>query len=247
MQLAFRHKPKHQTHEAHSDNLCRLLAPSIVGICLCVVCLFSMSWAWFTSNVSAQTAAITTPTYSLTYTANGSDAPETLDFKTANQVTMADTSCVISLTAQGTTGATGYCLVEVNGATYYTQNISVSNSYTFTVNANQGTAITITPKWGTRASAQGNIIENNGTIGEAVAAQNLSEDTSVDNAAEANNETQEVQPSIEPSSVDSSSTEVPSSEVPLTNSDDSTEPASNDEVAGNTEQPSQTASTDSAE
>ena len=56
---------------------------------------------------------------------------------------------MIKLKATGTAGATGYCRVKVGNETYYTEQIFVDDTFTFTVNASAGTKIILTPKWGT--------------------------------------------------------------------------------------------------
>ena len=58
---------------------------------------------------------------------------------------------MITLKANGTAGATGYCSIKIGDETYYTEQISVNGTseFTFTVNAAADTTITLTPKWGT--------------------------------------------------------------------------------------------------
>ena len=56
---------------------------------------------------------------------------------------------MIKLKATGTAGATGYCSIKVGNETYYTEQIFVDDTFTFTVNASAGTNIILTPKWGT--------------------------------------------------------------------------------------------------
>lgn len=44
---------KRMQKEKHSDNIVHILAPSVLGLCICAVCLCGMSWAWFTASTAA--------------------------------------------------------------------------------------------------------------------------------------------------------------------------------------------------
>ena len=146
----FFHRAKHATKEKRSDGLMHILAPSMLAICICAICLCCVSWAWFTASTSTGTTAIQSSSYKLSYQI-GSDTAELAEVKT---VTVPESgSCKITLSATGTAGATGYCSVKVGNDTYYTEQIFVNDTFTFTVNAVAGTQITLTPKWGTYSHA----------------------------------------------------------------------------------------------
>lgn len=98
------------------------------------------------ASTSTGTTAIQSSSYKLSYQI-GSDTAELAEVKT---VTVPESgSCKITLSATGTAGATGYCRVKVGNETYYTEQIFVDDTFTFTVNAAAGTKIILTPKWGT--------------------------------------------------------------------------------------------------
>ena len=100
----FFHRAKHATKEKRSDGLMHILAPSMLAICICAVCLCGASWAWFTASTSTGTAQIQSSSYKLSYQI-GSDTAELAEVKT---VTVPESgSCKITLSAAGTTGATG--------------------------------------------------------------------------------------------------------------------------------------------
>ena len=144
----FFHKPKHATKEKRSDGLMHILAPSMLAICICAICLCGASWAWFTASTSTGTTAIQSSSYKLSYQVNEDTA--TTELAEVKTVTVPESgSCKITLSANGTAGATGYCSITVGSETYYTEQISVDGIFTFTVNAAKGTEITLTPKWGT--------------------------------------------------------------------------------------------------
>lgn len=144
----FFHRPKHAKIEDRSDGIFHILAPSLIGICLCAVFLCGASWAWFTAGTTAGTTEIQSSSYKLLYQVN-EDTDTTELAEAGTSYTLTANVCVIKLKATGTAGATGYCRVKVGNETYYTEQIFVDDTFTFTVNASAGTKIILTPKWGT--------------------------------------------------------------------------------------------------
>ena len=148
----FFHRAKHATKEKRSDGLMHILAPSMLAICICAICLCGASWAWFTASTSTGTAAIQSSSYKLLYQV-GEDATATELAEAGTAYTLTSDTTVITLKANGTAGATGYCSITVGSETYYTEQIFVDGTFSFTVNAVTGTEITLTPKWGTYSHA----------------------------------------------------------------------------------------------
>lgn len=144
----FFHRAKHATKEKRSDGLMHILAPSMLAICICAICLCGASWAWFTASTSTGTAAIQSSSYKLSYQV-GEDATATELAEAGTAYTLPSDTTVITLKANGTAGATGYCSITVGSETYYTEQIFVDGTFTFTVNAAANTQIILTPKWGT--------------------------------------------------------------------------------------------------
>ena len=144
----FFHRAKHATKEKRSDGLMHILAPSMLAICICAICLCGVSWAWFTASTSTGTTAIQSSSYKLLYqVSEDADPTELAEVKTVSVPESG--SCKITLSATGTAGATGYCSIKIGDETYYTEQISVDDTFSFTVNAAAGTQILLTPKWGT--------------------------------------------------------------------------------------------------
>lgn len=146
----FFHRAKHATKEKRSDGLMHILAPSMLAICICAICLCGVSWAWFTASTSTGTTQIQSSSYKLLYQV-GEDATATELAEAGTAYTLTSDTTVITLKANGTAGATGYCSITVGSETYYTEQIFVDGTFTFTVNAAAGTEITLTPKWGSCA------------------------------------------------------------------------------------------------
>ncbi len=140
-------REKHAAKKKRSDGLMHILAPSMLAICICAICLCGASWAWFTASTSTGTTAIQSSSYKLSYQVNEGTAATELT-EADNTYTLTADTAVITLKATGTAGATGYCSIKIGDETYYTEQIFVDGTFTFTVNAAAGTTITLTPKWG---------------------------------------------------------------------------------------------------
>lgn len=150
----FFHRAKHAKKEKRSDGLMHILAPSMLAICICAICLCGVSWAWFTASTSTGTTQIQSSSYKLLYQVD-EDATATELAEAGTAYTLTSDTTVITLKANGTAGATGYCSIKIGDETYYTEQIFVNNTsgFTFTVKAVTGTEITLTPKWGTYSRA----------------------------------------------------------------------------------------------
>lgn len=148
----FFHRAKHAAKKKRSDGLMHILAPSMLAICICAICLCGVSWAWFTASTSTGTTQIQSSSYKLLYQVD-EDATATELAEAGTAYTLTSDTTVITLKANGTAGATGYCSITVGSKTYYTEQIFVDGTFSFAVNAVTGTEITLTPKWGTCSHA----------------------------------------------------------------------------------------------
>ena len=150
----FFHRAKHAAKEKRSDGLMHILAPSMLAICICAICLCGASWAWFTASTSTGTAQIQSSSYKLSYQV-GEDTAATELAEAGTAYTLTSDTTVITLKANGTAGATGYCSIKIGDETYCTEQIFVNDTseFTFTVSAAADTTITLTPKWGTYSHA----------------------------------------------------------------------------------------------
>lgn len=133
--------------QPHGDGLARILAPSVLAICVCTLCLCGTTWAWFTATASTAATVIQAATYTVDVSAGENEpvkiAPEsgttTVTFTAAGEYT-------VTLTPSGT-ASTGYCKISYAGASYYTEQLP-SGSLHFTVNADANSELTVTPQWG---------------------------------------------------------------------------------------------------
>ena len=145
------HRPRH-AEKKRSDGLSHLLAPSVIGACICAVCLCGASWAWFTASSSAGTAKIQAASYTVSVTAiqGESPLPPTPAENGASIFTLeADKEYTIEITPTGN-ATTGYCKVNFENKDYYTAQLP-SGTLLFTVYASNNGKLTVTPEWGTCA------------------------------------------------------------------------------------------------
>lgn len=157
-------KPNRDDNKEYCRGIYRILAPSIVGIGICTVCLCGASWAWFNASVGSTMQTIKTPTYqfeSIIVKSNESAL-------TANDgvyTLAADTEYTVEIKTTGTAGATGYCTLVINdSAKRHTAQISAGDTFSFTIKANnEAASIKLTGNWGT-SSDEGERIAKSGAI-----------------------------------------------------------------------------------
>ena len=149
----FFYRKKREAGCERKDSIMHILAPSMLGICICAICLCGASWAWFTASTGSSMQAITTPQYGLSVTVTG-DANEingTSSDEGTKYTLTGGTTYTVTLSATGTERATGYCVVRIDGTTYYSEQIFAVSEFTFTVEAGKDCEMTITTNWGTCA------------------------------------------------------------------------------------------------
>lgn len=180
MQLYHRlyHHPKH-AEKKRSDGLSHLLAPSIIGACICTVCLCGASWAWFTASTSTGIAKIQSAAYTVSVAATQGDTAVTPieEIGTICVPLTSGNAYAIIITPTGT-ATSGYCKVNFEDKDYYTVQCT-SGTFIVTVYASEDGTLTVTPEWGTCAvTNEDTIIQNGGEIGTKAARPNTPADTS---------------------------------------------------------------------
>ncbi len=144
----FFHQPKRIEKETRKDGVFHILAPSLTALCLCAVCLCGASWAWFTASSGVGAAKVQAATYAvkIEYKTDTGDWQ-----KYADPISLVGgKTYTLSITPTGT-ATNGYCTVEIGDKTYQTNQIpkGSSSAFSFTVQANEGATLSITPQWGT--------------------------------------------------------------------------------------------------
>lgn len=162
---------KRMQKEKHSDNIVHILAPSVLGLCICAVCLCGMSWAWFTASTAASATTIRSATLQiedvklgekkLTSDGNGrytiteqlTENSNTLRFKATDSSTATKGFCKISIKI-GDSAETPYYTEDIADKTAHTVTITVNNI------SNENVTITVEPIWGSLPEG----IDPNGSI-----------------------------------------------------------------------------------
>ena len=147
---------KRMQKEKHSDNIVHILAPSVLGLCICAVCLCGMSWAWFTASTAASATTIRSATLQiekvklddreLTSDGNGgytiteqlTEGRYTLSFKATENSTATEGFCKISIKI-GNSAETSYDTVDIADKNAHIVPINVNNI------SNEDVTITVEP------------------------------------------------------------------------------------------------------
>ncbi len=156
------YRPKHMADVNGDSGIYRSLGSSVVGMALCAACLCGTSWAWFTASASTEVQAIQAASYAVDVTATGANDVKSTD----GGVTVSGTGTysVTIKPSDDSTASTGYCCVKFGDVDYYTQQLD-AGGITFTVNSDEGQALTITSQWGTYSGEAS--LKDNGVLGES--------------------------------------------------------------------------------
>ena len=163
---------KRMQKEKHSDNIVHILAPSVLGLCICAVCLCGMSWAWFTASTAASATTIRSATLQIEevkldnkeLTSDGNGRYTITERLTKNS------SYALSFKAtKNSTATKGFCKISIKigdsaETSYYTEDIADKKAHTVTITVNniskEGVTITVEPIWGSLPEG----IKPNGSI-----------------------------------------------------------------------------------
>ena len=150
---------KRMQKEKHSDNIVHILAPSVLGLCICAVCLCGMSWAWFTASTAASATTIRSATLRIEEVKRG-DKKLTSDGNGRYTITQKLTEGSYTLSFKATENSTatkGFCKISIKigdsaETSYDTGDIADKNTHTVTItvnnNSNENITITVEPIWG---------------------------------------------------------------------------------------------------
>ena len=164
---------KRMQKEKHSDNIVHILAPSVLGLCICAVCLCGMSWAWFTASTAASATTIRSATLQIEEVKlDGKEL--TSDGKGRYTITeqLTENSYALSFKATDSSTATkGFCKISIKigdsaETSYDTEDIADKNTHTVTItvnnNFNENITITVEPIWGQNMKSTTNEIKVTG-------------------------------------------------------------------------------------
>lgn len=142
--------------EEKPASLTALLMPSLLGVAICLVCLCSLTWAWFTATQNSGVQPIQSATATVTASLNGTVLGE---LPIEEGMTGTGT---LTLHMDGS-AQYAYVLIKVGGTEYHTDYLT-ADGYTITVNES-GAALTLC--WGKQDSLPGTAVGDGGSIGTA--------------------------------------------------------------------------------
>lgn len=148
------------------ENIMQLLMPSILGMLICMVCLAGATWAWFTATTTVSAPAVSAAYFDVTTVITPEASVTDDDENEVRTYTIEKNKpYTVTLTATGNASIGGYCVVRVDGDTYYTGHMKLGDNLSFSVCSSAG-SIEIIPYWGTPSSDSNNKITNHTQIGK---------------------------------------------------------------------------------
>lgn len=140
-----------------SNYILHILAPSVLAIVVCTVCLCGASWAWFTASITTGTARLQSASYTVSVKILQGEVE--IPAKSENNGVFQfdiEAGSVYDITVTPTgTAASGYCKLKFENSEYYTGQL-IGSPILFKATADQSGVLTFMPEWGTCAVADEN-------------------------------------------------------------------------------------------
>lgn len=145
--------------EEKPASLTALLMPSLLGVAICLVCLCSLTWAWFTATQNSGVQPIQSATATVTAKLNDTALGE---LKVGEPCNLYGTGTLTLHMAGDAQYA--YVVIKVGDTEYHTDYLTANKDYTITVNES---GATLTLCWGKQDSLPGTAVGDGGSIGTA--------------------------------------------------------------------------------
>lgn len=161
--------------EEKPASLTALLMPSLLGVAICLVCLCSLTWAWFTATQNSGVQPIQSATATVTASLNDTALGE---LKVGEPCSLNGTG-TLTLHMDGS-AQYAYVLIKVGGTEYRTGYLSATEDYTITVNES---GATLTLCWGKQDNSlleTAVAVEDGGSIGTAQPSNTTDEQPATD-------------------------------------------------------------------
>lgn len=147
--LIFR-KSRHNEKEERKDSVMMLFLPSILGVCICLVCICGMTWAWYSASVQMPAQKMTTANYEVRVASVMGEDAVALSASGGYELKQ-DKEYTIVLQADGSVRKCGgYCLIEneKKTETYYTQTFKPKDRITIKFTPKESGIYSFTGVWG---------------------------------------------------------------------------------------------------
>lgn len=159
--------------EKKPASLTALLMPSLLGVAICLVCLCSLTWAWFTATQNSGVQPIQSATATVTASLNNTALGE---LKVGEPCSLNGTGTLTLHMAGDAQYA--YVVIKVGGTEYHTDYLT-ADGYTITVNES---GATLTLCWGKQDNSlleTAVAVEDGGSIGTAQPSNTTAEQPAV--------------------------------------------------------------------
>lgn len=143
---------KQNTEKLSDKAFARLVATSVIGILVCLICLCGTTFAWFTGSISSGNNEIKTAECKLTVSVYKDGAEKAIiDTENAATLECEEGTYAVTLTLPKES-ASGYLVLTVGGQEYYSDYLQGNNendgALTFTLNVEAANSVTFTARWG---------------------------------------------------------------------------------------------------
>ena len=160
---------RHAKTEKLTDKaFSRSLLVLVLGMLLCMSCLCSATWAWFSAGSAAEGNELSAGKFDLAVSvAREGVAPVSLTEQAAGKAvyTFSEVGVytVELTTTPDTTVSKGFCVLSVDGEVYYTAVIEAAASLSFVIDVREAdTTVTFSPSWGYPSATE--LVEANETL-----------------------------------------------------------------------------------
>ena len=167
---------KQNKHKLSDKAFVRLVVTSVLGILVCIICLCSSTFAWFSASVPSTDNKIKTSDYTELSVSiikhNKQEGKEDVTFVTVATVNNNNNNNGQTITCEGTYTITltlragssaGYLVLSVGDNKYYTDYLprsSVNQQLDFTLEVTGSKEVTFTVHWGIYSATPDSPIEN---------------------------------------------------------------------------------------
>ncbi len=149
----FFYRGKYTKKHENSDGFFSLLIPSVLGMCLCCVCLAGGTFAWFTASESTGTQNIQTANYSVSVTVIGGDWRSTKNTEVDFTKKLPVGEYEVKITAIGS-ATNGYCILSFDGVPWrHTSPIAVGETLVFKLDMKKEAVLEVSAQWGSSSKA----------------------------------------------------------------------------------------------
>ena len=172
-------KQNNTTDKLTDKAFSRMMLTSVIGILVCIMCLCSATWAWFSTDISAGNNVLTSGQFDLDVTVTDTEniiLTATEEFAKKTEFDLSKGKYTVTLTmTDDTTVSKGFCIItvatSVGTVTYHTASIRKASEdnlgtdpFTFILDVqdeNAAVSVTFVPAWGLPAEYD---VEQNGTL-----------------------------------------------------------------------------------